>query len=81
MPILKIEMFITHKSAIPLLFIDFDFSPIYKADSGGSGTFSFMQLSLQTDASSNFLNDFNKIFTKVEKCCKNDLLCLFSMHR
>ena len=24
-----------------LLFIDFDFSPIYKADSGGSWTFSF----------------------------------------
>ena len=27
-----------------LLFIDFDFSPIYKADSGGSWTFSFVGL-------------------------------------
>ena len=34
-------MFSIQKSAITLLFIYFDFSPIYKADSGGSWTFSF----------------------------------------
>ena len=27
-----------------LLFIDFDFPPIYKADSGGSWTFSFVDI-------------------------------------
>ena len=41
MSILKIEMFGTQKCAMTLLLIDFDFSPIYKADSGGSWTFSF----------------------------------------
>ena len=43
--ILKIEMFGTQKSAMTLLFIGFDFLPIYKADSGGSWTFSFMSKS------------------------------------
>ena len=33
---MKFEMFGTHKSAMPLLFIDFAFSLIYKADSDGS---------------------------------------------
>ena len=45
MSILKIEMFGTHESAMTRFFIDFDLSPqaptIYKADSGGSRTFSF----------------------------------------
>ena len=36
MTILKIETLSTQKSAMTLLFIDFDFSPIYKADLGGS---------------------------------------------
>ena len=36
-----------------------------------------MQPSLQTDANSDFLHDFNKISTKVEECGENDLLSFF----
>ena len=38
------EVFGTQKSAMTLLFIDFDFFPIYKADSSDSWTFFFQTL-------------------------------------
>ena len=38
---MKVEMFDTQKSAMPLLFSNFDFLPIYKADSAGSRTYPF----------------------------------------
>ena len=41
MPILKKDMSSIQKTGMTLVFIDFDFPPIYKADSGGSWTFSF----------------------------------------
>ena len=38
---IKIEMFGTQKSAMPLLFSNFDILPIYKADLAGSRTYPF----------------------------------------
>ena len=36
---MKVEMFGTQKSAMPLSFSNFDFLPIYRADSAGSRTY------------------------------------------
>ena len=38
---MKVEIFSTKKSAMPLSFSNFDFLPIYKADSAGSRTYPF----------------------------------------
>ena len=38
---MKVEMFGTQKSAMPLSFNKFDVLPIYKADSAGSRTYPF----------------------------------------
>ena len=38
---MKVEMFSTQKSAIPLLYSNFDFLLIYKADLAGSRTYPF----------------------------------------
>ena len=38
---MKVEMFGTQKSAMPFSFSNFDFLPIYKADSAGLRTYSF----------------------------------------
>ena len=38
---MKVEMFGTQKSAVPLSFCNFDFLPIYKANSAGSRTYAF----------------------------------------
>ena len=39
MLLMKVEMFGTQKSAMPLSFSNFHFLPIYKADSAGSRTY------------------------------------------
>ena len=41
---MKVEMFGTQKSAMPLSFSNFDFLPIYKADSAGSRNYPFPTL-------------------------------------
>ena len=38
---MKVDMFVTQKSAMPLSFSNFDFLLIYKADSAGSRTYPF----------------------------------------
>ena len=43
---MKVEMFGTQKSAMPLSFSHFDFLPIYKADTAGSRTSSFNNVDL-----------------------------------
>ena len=39
---MKVEMFGTQKSAMPLSFSNFDFLPIYKADAAGSQSCPFL---------------------------------------
>ena len=38
---MKVEIFDTQKSVMPLSFSNFNFLPIYKADSAGSRTYPF----------------------------------------
>ena len=38
---MKVEIFGTQKSAMPLSFSNFDFLPIYKAETAGSRTYPF----------------------------------------
>ena len=46
---MKVEMFSTQKSAMPLSFSNFDFLPIYKADSAASRTYPFMYIVFNLD--------------------------------
>ena len=41
---MKVAIFSTHRSAMPLSFSNFDFLPIYKANSAGSRTYPFIRV-------------------------------------